>query len=71
MKQHSSRIIEVIAKANNLEILVGYIGNAYLYASTREKIFTRCDQSFIKEGITSDDKTIAIVEKALYGLPTS
>ena len=71
MKQHSSRIIEIIAEANNLEILVGDIGNAYLYAKTREKIFTRCDQSFIKAGITSEDKTLAIVEKALYGLPTS
>ena len=43
----------------------------HIYANTREKIFTRCDQSFIKAGITSDDKNIAIVEKALYRLPTS
>ena len=69
--QHSTRIIEVIAKANNLDILVGDIRNAYLYANTRETIFTRCDQSFINAGITSEDKTLAIVGKALYGLPTS
>ena len=68
MKQHSTRIIKAIAKANNL--LVGDIGIAYLYANTQEKIFTRCDQSFIKAGITSEGKTLAIVEKALYGLPT-
>ena len=71
MIQHSTRIIKVITKANNLDILVGDIGNAYLYANTREKIFTRSDQSFIKAGITSEGKTQAIVEKALYRLPTS
>ena len=71
MNQHQSRIIEVIAKANDLEILVGDIGNAYLYAHTREKIFTKCDCSFLKAGISTRDKILAIVEKALYGLPTS
>ena len=33
-KHHSYRIIEVIAKANYLDILVGDIGNTYLYANT-------------------------------------
>ena len=71
MKQHSTRIIKVIAKANNLDILVGDIGNEYLYANTQEKIFIRCDQSFVKADITLEGKILAIVEKALYGLPTS
>ena len=47
------------------------MGNAYLYAHTREKVFTKCDGSFLKAGITTEYKTLVIVEKALYGLPTS
>ena len=57
IKQHSHRIIEVSEKANDLVILVIDIGNAYLYANTREKIFTRCDQSFLKAGLTTEDKS--------------
>ena len=71
MKQYSSRIIEIIAAANDFDILVGDIRNIYLYANAQEKILTRCDQSFLKSDITSEGKTLAIVEKALYGLPTS
>ena len=50
---------------------MGNIGNVYLYASTREKIFTRCDGIFLKAGRTSEDKILAIVENILYGLPAS
>ena len=71
MKQHSSRIMEINAKGNNLEILVGDIGNAYLCANTREKIFIICDQSFLRAEINTVGKILAMVEKALYGLPTS
>ena len=37
MKGISARILMLIASANELRVLTGDIGNAYLYASTNEK----------------------------------
>ena len=41
MKSVSARILMTIAAANNLEVMTGDIGNAYLNAETEEKIYTR------------------------------
>ena len=35
MKSVSARILMTIAAANNLEVMVGDIGNAYLHADTK------------------------------------
>ena len=54
-----------IAELNALDILAGDIGNAYLEALTREKIYFIAGPEFGElEG------TIMIVVKALYGLKT-
>ena len=71
MKQSSTRILLIIAQANGLDVLTGDIGNAYLYAKTREKIYTFCDEGFLNAGWTDSPETPAIVVQALYGLATS
>ena len=60
------RLLNVIAHRDGLKMLCGDIGNAFIQATTREKIFTRCGPKF-------DDKSgcIAIIEKTLYGLTAS
>ena len=46
MKSVSARFLMTIAAANNLEFLVGDIGNAYLHADTEEKLYTRAGAEF-------------------------
>jgi hypothetical protein len=57
----------VIAKSQGLECLAGDIGNVYLNADTKEKIFIHCGPEFgpVLEG------WIAILQKASYGLKSS
>ncbi len=60
------RICILLAELNELEIMAGDIGNAYLEAKTREKIYIIAGPEFGElEG------TIMIINKALYGLKTS
>ncbi len=64
---NSIRLLNVIAKSQNLECLAGDIGNAYLNTETKEKIFVRCGPEF---GPKLEGR-IAILRKALYGLKSS
>jgi hypothetical protein len=67
MKGISARILMLIASANELRVLTGDIGNAYLYASTNEKIvFCRLGEEFSIAGRGATGR-IAVLEKALYG----
>ena len=46
MKLVSSRILMTIDAANGLEVMTGYIGNAYLNANTEENICTHTGAEF-------------------------
>lgn len=63
----SIRLLNVIAKSQGLECLAGNIGNAYINAETKEKIYVRCGPEFGPEL----EGWIAILKKALYGLKSS
>ena len=55
-----------LAELNDLKIMAGDVGNAYLEAKMREKIYTKAGPEFGElQG------TILIMNKALYGLKTS
>ena len=66
VKNISVRLLDVIADAQHLEVMVGDIGNAFIQAHTKEKIFTRLGKEF-------GDRAgcIALITRALYGLTTS
>ena len=66
-KMTSARLLNLIAKAQGLECLAGDVGNAYLNAETKEKIYTRCGLEFGPEMVNQ----IAIVLKGLYGFKSS
>ena len=51
MKSVSYIILTTIAAANNLEVMTGDIGNAYLNAETEEKIYTRAGAEFDAVGL--------------------
>jgi len=70
MKSVSARVLMTIATANNLDVMVGDIGNAYLHATTEEKVYTRAGAEFAAVGLLAEG-TLLEVKKALYGLPTS
>ena len=63
----SVRLLNVVAKAQGLECLVGDVGNAYLNGETKEKIFTKCGLEFGPEMVNWN----AIVQKGLCGLKSS
>jgi hypothetical protein len=67
VKLTSVRLLNIIAEAQGLECLAGDIGNAYLNAPTREKVYVRCGLEF---GLGLKGR-IAIVVKSLYGLKSS
>ena len=46
MKSVSSRVLMTIIAANNLEVMVGDIGNAYLHTDTEEKVYTHAGAKF-------------------------
>ena len=59
-----------IAAANDLEVMVGYIGNVYLHAETKDKVYTCSVAEFEAVGLMSEGTLLEVV-KALYGFPTS
>ena len=59
-------LIFLLAEINNLDILTGDIGNAYLNAYTNEKVYAIAGPEF-----GSRAGQIMIIEKAMYGLKTS
>ncbi len=67
VKTVSVRLLDVIAAAQNLEVLTGDIGNAFIQANTKEKIYTRCGSEFGPHAAGS----IEVIVRALYGLTTS
>ena len=70
MKSVSARILMTIASANDLEVVIGDIGNAYLHAETEEKVYSRAGPDFEAVGLMPEGALLEVV-KALYGLPTS
>ena len=71
MKTISARILMLIASANKLDVLTGDIGNAYLYAKSNQKIYCRLGKEFNIFDKDIPSGSLATVEQALYGLPTS
>ena len=70
MKSVSYRILMTIESANNLEVMMGDIGNAYLNTNTQENIYTRAGVNFELAGIMAEGNLLEVI-KAMYGLPTS
>ena len=66
VKGVSVRLLDLIADAQDLEVICGDIGNAFIQAETNEKIYTRVGNEFGDRA-----GSIAIIVKALYGLTTS
>ena len=66
VSNESVRIGMFLATLNNLDVLVGDVGNAYLHANTNEKVYSVAGPEFGEH----QGKTIRIV-KSLYGLRTS
>jgi hypothetical protein len=66
VSRDSVRIAFMFAALNNQDILAADVGNAYLNADCREKIWTIAGPEF-----GSKAGTVMIIEKALYGLKTS
>ena len=71
MRQESSRILMLIADANGYEVGVGDIINAYLNATTKEKIWTTAGPEFVECGFVNSVGTKARVVKVQYGLKSS
>ena len=66
VKGVSVRLLDVITHHFGYKQLVGDIGNAFINAHTKEKVWARCGPEFgDREG------AIIIMNKALYGLATS
>ena len=63
----SVRLAFLIAALNDLDLLAADIGNAYLNAPTKEKVYTVCGLDFGQQYIGR----IAVIVKALYGLKSS
>ena len=60
------RILETVAINENMNMVTGDIGNAFVQAETKEKIYTRAGPEFgDRQGC------MVIIKKALYGLSTS
>ena len=66
VKGISVRLLLLIAHLDDLSELCGDIGNAFIQADTKEKIYTRCGPEF-----GNMDGSIALIVRALYGLCTS
>jgi hypothetical protein len=66
VSQDSVRIAFLIAAMNDLEVLGADVGNAYLNAETREKVYTTAGKEFGKY----EGRAVVIV-RALYGLKSS
>ena len=62
----SLRLVIFLAKLNNLEVWGADIGNAYLEARTKEKLYVVAGPEFEEL-----DRHILVIYKALYGLKSS
>ena len=66
IKSEHFRMLLSIADANQLHVVTGDIGGAYLNAKTSEKVYSIAGKQF-KE----NEGRVILIEKALYGLKTS
>ena len=66
VSRESVRIIFLIAALNDLDILAADIGNAYLNAETREKVYTTAESEF-----GSWKGSFIVIVRARYGLKTT
>jgi Reverse transcriptase (RNA-dependent DNA polymerase) len=66
VSRESVRIAFTIAALNGLDVLMADIGNAYLNANTKEKVWTTAGDEF---GSNSGKKVVIV--RALYGLKSS
>jgi Reverse transcriptase (RNA-dependent DNA polymerase) len=71
MKGVSIRLLLLIATANKLDVLCGDIQLAYLYAKNTLKTYMCLGPEFNVIDNTIKPGSLATVEQALYGLPTS
>ena len=72
MQTEGARVLAVIADHMRYDLAVGDINTAYLYATTKEKIWTRAEgEAFVKAGYANTSGSICMVHKAQYGLPGS
>ena len=71
MTSESNRILMTIADHMGYDVNVGDINNAYLCASTNEKIYTIGGLAFVKGGHALHEDDVAFAAKAQYGLGTS
>ena len=60
------RLLDIIAHRDNLKILCGDIGNAFIQACTKEKVYTHCGNYWGEY-----KGKVAIIKRALYGLTAS
>jgi hypothetical protein len=67
VRMDSIRLLNVIAKAQGLDVLAGDVGNAYLNADTKEQVYVKCGPEFGPEL----EGRITIIKKSLYGLKSS
>ena len=58
--------MDIISDSQNLLVLCGDIGNVFVQAQTKEKIYTRYGPEF-----SDNAGKIALIKRALYGLTTS
>ena len=70
MKSVLARTLMTITASNNLDVMTGDIGNAYLNVNTQENIYTREGTEFELVGIMAEGVFLEVI-KALYALPTS
>jgi hypothetical protein len=61
----SFRLVLLLAELNGLEIMVGDVGNAYLEAETKEKVYSIAGPEFEPFGLVGHT---LIIKRALYGL---
>jgi hypothetical protein len=66
VSRESVRIAFTLASLNGLEICVADVGNAYLNANCRERIWTVAGPEF-----GNDQGAVMIIKRALYGLKSS
>ena len=66
VQQRSIRLLETVALNEGLSFVTGDIGNAFVRADTKEKVYTIAGTEFGEK----KDCTV-IIKKALYGLATS
>ena len=59
-------MLQIIAINENLRIFTSDIGNAFVQAFTKEKVYSRCGKEFGRR-----EGCVVRIQKALYGLATS